>query len=124
VKVFSKVKIKIKTTHKNDLSLEDILSLWFFLSPRPLIKTGAKLRARSLDIAKKTEKNYTRFEWRRCKNYTRFELRRCKNYTRSEWRRCKNYTRFELRRCKNYTRFEWRRCKNYTRFEWRSQIKF
>ncbi len=36
--------------------MEDILSLWFFLSPRPLIKTGAKLRARSLDIAKKTEK--------------------------------------------------------------------
>ncbi len=36
--------------------MEDILSLWFFLSPRPLIKTGAKLRARSLDIMKKTEK--------------------------------------------------------------------
>ncbi len=50
----------LKKTHQDniddDLFLEDILSLWFFLSPRPLIKTGAKLRARSLDIAKKLKK--------------------------------------------------------------------
>ncbi len=57
-----KIEIFFKKTHTegnidaDDLFLEDILSLRFFLSPRPLIKTGAKLRARSLGITKKTEK--------------------------------------------------------------------